>query len=52
MSLWALELPNKTPSGTIEAQRPPVFKIRKNNDKNKSSVFFVLVTFNKSADTA
>ena len=44
--------PNNTPSGTIDAHLPPVFNILKNNAKNKSSVFFVLVVFKRSALTA
>ena len=41
-ALWALLLPNKTPSGTMTAARPPFFMMRRNRAKNSSSVFFVL----------
>ena len=47
IDLCALLLPNKTPSGTIQAHLPPIFNVLKNNAKNNNSVFLVLQTFNK-----
>lgn len=44
-------LPNKTPSGTIDAHLPPVFNILRNNARNNNSVFLVFVTFKRSALT-
>ena len=42
--LWcALLEPNSTPSGTMQAQRPPVLSIRRKSARNRSSVFLVLV---------
>ena len=52
ISLCPFVLPNKTPSGTIDAHLPPFLSILRNNAKNNNSVFLVLVTFNKSALTA
>ena len=37
IALWAFELPNNTPSGTIEAHLPPIFNILKNKDKTKET---------------
>ena len=51
ISRWALEDPNSTPSGTIQAHRPPTLSIFKNRAKNSSSVFLVLHSFSRSADT-
>ena len=49
IALCWFELPKSTPSGTIDAVRPPVFNIFKNNAKNSNSVFFDLfVSANKS----
>ena len=49
--LCALLDPNNTPSGTIHAHLPPIFNILINKAKKSSSVFLVLATFNKFADT-
>ena len=48
--LWcALLEPNSTPSGTMQAQRPPVLSIRRKSARNRSSVFLVLVTAFRSS---
>ena len=49
MLLCALEEPNKTPSGTMQAQRPPFFSICRKSARKSSSVFLVLVTAFKSS---
>lgn len=41
-SLWALDEPNSTPSGTITAALPPAFSSFRNRATNSSSFFFVL----------
>jgi len=41
ISLWALEFPNKTPSGTITAHLPFPFKILNINSRKRISVFLV-----------
>ena len=47
----AFDEPKSTPSGTMHAQRPLILSIFKNKIKKSNSVFLVLQTFNKSADT-
>ena len=32
IALWALEEPKRTPSGTIDAQRPPIFRAFRNRN--------------------
>ena len=41
-SLCARDAPNRTPSGTMHAQRPPASSIRKKSATKSSSVFVVL----------
>ena len=48
--LWcALLEPNSTPSGTMQAQRPPVLSIRRKSARKSNSVFLVLVTAFRSS---
>ena len=47
MAMWALSLPNNTPSGTTEKQRPPTFSERTNKARNNSSVALVLAIDNR-----
>src|SRR5690625_3844849 len=51
IALCALDVLNRTLSGTIVAPRPPFFRRRINKLINNSSVCFVFVIFNKSSET-
>src|SRR5947209_6806316 len=46
--LCALEEPNRTPSGTMTAARPPGLSRRRNRARNRSSVFLVFTTWSRS----
>ena len=48
IALWALDEPNKTPSGTIDAHLPPTFNILINAAMNNNSVLVVDAIASKS----
>ena len=48
MDLCAFDEPKRTPSGTIEAHLPPTLRDFRNNERKRSSVFFVDVSVSRS----
>ena len=51
MALWAFWEPNSTPSGTMEAQRPPTLRLLRKSAKNSSSVLVVAAMLRRSLAT-
>ena len=51
ISRCALDEPKSTPSGTMTAARPPTFSIRRKSARKSSSVFLVLQSLSRSAET-